>query len=341
MLTEQEFSEKMNKGEIEKIEAEPSREEKSLTSPSAIDEYLQTLDQLRRPPRAVDDVPTDEPQTFVESIKDYLNGTTYRLYKWIGGAWKIVYDSTNNFVSHSLATAANDFLVASGAGVFVKKTLAEVKTILGLGTAAYTAATDYVTHALATAANDFLVASGSGTFVKKTLAETLAILTHNHDDRYYTETEINADIPRVLYSSFSISSHSGDNNETTLKTYSLPAGTLVNTNGVRITAFVYNGGATSVNFKIYFADQTVAVPGLVPFSDTAGSYMQVIIYNTGTATAQRRITVDSSTGQTGTPTTATFSVDTTVNVVIKVTAAITGAGGTAYCYGFLVEYLND
>jgi hypothetical protein len=37
------------------------------------------------------------------------------------------------FVLHSLATAANDFLIASGAGAFVKKTLAEVKTILGLG----------------------------------------------------------------------------------------------------------------------------------------------------------------------------------------------------------------
>lgn len=35
-------------------------------------------------------------------------------------------------ISHSLATAANDFLVASGVGVFVKKTLAETKTILGL-----------------------------------------------------------------------------------------------------------------------------------------------------------------------------------------------------------------
>lgn len=37
-------------------------------------------------------------------------------------------------VLHNLATAANDFLVASGAGVFVKKTLAEVKTILGFNT---------------------------------------------------------------------------------------------------------------------------------------------------------------------------------------------------------------
>jgi len=34
-------------------------------------------------------------------------------------------------VGHALATAANDFLVASGAGAYVKKTLAETKAILG------------------------------------------------------------------------------------------------------------------------------------------------------------------------------------------------------------------
>ena len=35
------------------------------------------------------------------------------------------------FLKHSLATAANDFLVASGAGAFAKKTLAETQSILG------------------------------------------------------------------------------------------------------------------------------------------------------------------------------------------------------------------
>jgi len=80
------------------------------------------------------------------------------------------------FLKHSLATAENDFLIASGSGAFVKKTLAETKTALGLGSAAYTASTAYVTHSLATAENDFLVASGSGAIVKKTLAETKTIL---------------------------------------------------------------------------------------------------------------------------------------------------------------------
>ncbi len=51
--------------------------------------------------------------------------------------------SHTEYILHSLATAVSDFLVASGAGAFVKKTLADVKAILGLGTAAYTASTDY------------------------------------------------------------------------------------------------------------------------------------------------------------------------------------------------------
>lgn len=40
-------------------------------------------------------------------------------------------------VSHSLATALNDFLVASKAGLFVKRSLDEVKAIFGFGSAAY------------------------------------------------------------------------------------------------------------------------------------------------------------------------------------------------------------
>jgi hypothetical protein len=59
----------------------------------------------------------------------------------------IISHSHSAYILHSLAIAANDFLVASGIGVFVKKTLAEVKIILGLGSAAYTASTDYATAA--------------------------------------------------------------------------------------------------------------------------------------------------------------------------------------------------
>ena len=46
------------------------------------------------------------------------------------------------FTTHALATAANDFIVASGAGVFVKKTLAETLTILGKAAASGLASLD-------------------------------------------------------------------------------------------------------------------------------------------------------------------------------------------------------
>ncbi len=57
-----------------------------------------------------------------------------------GGLDGLLDDDHTQYVKHSLATAVNDFLVASGAGVFVKKTLAEVKTLLDW-------ATDIATHA--------------------------------------------------------------------------------------------------------------------------------------------------------------------------------------------------
>ena len=41
-------------------------------------------------------------------------------------------DDHTQYIRHSLATAINDFLVASGAGAYVKKTLAETQAILGL-----------------------------------------------------------------------------------------------------------------------------------------------------------------------------------------------------------------
>ena len=73
-----------------------------------------------------------------------------------GQGQKIAYSDLTgqpDSVLNTLATAANDFIVASGVGVFVKKTLAEVKTILGLGSAAYTASSAYATAAQGTTAD--------------------------------------------------------------------------------------------------------------------------------------------------------------------------------------------
>jgi hypothetical protein len=148
------------------------------------------------------------PATAVDDDLAAFNTTTGKLIKDSG-------KKVGDFILHSLATAVSDFLVASGTGAFVKKTLAEVKTILGLGSAAYTASSDYAVaakgvtngdshdhnggdgaqidhgglgglsdddhtqytkHSLATATSDFLVASGAGAFIKKTLAEVKTLI---------------------------------------------------------------------------------------------------------------------------------------------------------------------
>ncbi len=57
-------------------------------------------------------------------------------------------NAEGDFVAHSLATAANDFLVASGVGAFVKKTLAQTVTILRTSLdSIYQAAGSYLTSA--------------------------------------------------------------------------------------------------------------------------------------------------------------------------------------------------
>jgi hypothetical protein len=74
------------------------------------------------------------------------------------------------FLRHDLATAANDFLVASGAGAFVKKTLAETLVILGKAVASGLASLDGSSKVVqdpanataAAAAGKIPIADGSG-----------------------------------------------------------------------------------------------------------------------------------------------------------------------------------
>lgn len=54
-------------------------------------------------------------------------------------------DDHTQYVKHALATAANDFLVASGSGAFVKKTLAETRDILFQKARAYRNAAQAIT----------------------------------------------------------------------------------------------------------------------------------------------------------------------------------------------------
>ena len=63
-------------------------------------------------------------------------------------------------IPKSLATAANQFLVSSGASNWVIKTIAQVKELLGLKSAAYTESSSYATAAQGTKADNALPKSG-------------------------------------------------------------------------------------------------------------------------------------------------------------------------------------
>jgi hypothetical protein len=128
------------------------------------------------------------PATGMEEGDHYTStDAPVRLWRYSGSAWVLVAtadhgtlggltdDDHTQYVKHSLATALSDFLVASGSGAWVKKTLAEVKTILGLGTAAYTAAADYALVAGRTGENQTVqgfLAQGAGNTARKVMVIT-------------------------------------------------------------------------------------------------------------------------------------------------------------------------
>lgn len=107
------------------------------------------------------------------------DSTSAGTYAQVGTKWDIVEAAFESLDDILPATAESDFIVA-GADPFTwaKKSLANVKTTLGLGTAAYTASTAYVAHTAATAENDVLVGGPNpfGAWVKKTLTEFKTIL---------------------------------------------------------------------------------------------------------------------------------------------------------------------
>lgn len=65
-----------------------------------------------------------------------------------------VQDAEATYLKKSLATAASQFLISSAAGQWVVKTIGEIKTMLGLGSAAYTDSTAYATAAQGTKADN-------------------------------------------------------------------------------------------------------------------------------------------------------------------------------------------
>lgn len=66
-------------------------------------------------------------------------------------------DDHTQYTRHALSTAASDFLVGSGSNTFIKKTLAETKTLLGLSTTTYKTADETVNNSTTLQNDDHLL----------------------------------------------------------------------------------------------------------------------------------------------------------------------------------------
>ncbi|WP_313559715.1 hypothetical protein [Ruminiclostridium cellobioparum] len=86
----------------------------------------------------------------------------------IDSGLKNVSDKADGKISKSLATAANQFLLSSAVGQFVVKTVDEIKSLLGLGSAAYTNSNTYATAAQGTKADNAATQAALNTHLSDT-----------------------------------------------------------------------------------------------------------------------------------------------------------------------------
>lgn len=134
-------------------------------------------------------------------------------------------------ISHSLATAANDFLVASGAGTFVKKTLAETKTILGL--------------AFGTLAGTYAEGNDS----RLSDARNQKMVAYKSED----------------------STHTGNTSETILCNLAIPAGSMGANDVFRYMSNMFATGVTGgKTFKAYLSPNNNSLTGAVQVGQTGG-----------------------------------------------------------------------
>ena len=113
-----------------------------------------------------------------------------------GALTGLTHDDHTQYIKHSLATAANDFLVASGAGVFIKKTLAQTLTVLGKAAASGLASLNASTKVVEQPASisDHLDDTAGGTDAETTKAPTTNVMyDHAHDADAHGEPTVATD----------------------------------------------------------------------------------------------------------------------------------------------------
>jgi len=109
--------------------------------------------------------------------------------------WRQVYP-TIDAPNHNLATAANDFLVASGAGVYVKKTLNETQAILGCRPTGWVDA-PALTFSAADAPVYTVTCSGDYTYIIPVGAKIS--LTHSSSVKFFIVVNVSYSSPNTTF----------------------------------------------------------------------------------------------------------------------------------------------
>lgn len=164
------------------------------------------------------------------------------------------HDDHPQYIKHSLATAISDFLVASGAGVFVKQTLAQVKTLLNW-------AADIAAHAALTTGIHGVSGTVVGTSDTQTLTNKTMYDNSNIQERIISWTTTSTPIPtgEDLRNVFIITALVSD------ASFQVPSGTPANCNKI-IIRIKDNGTARALSWDaiyraVEFALPTTTTPG--------------------------------------------------------------------------------
>ncbi|MGE0126676.1 MAG: hypothetical protein AB7U82_01130 [Blastocatellales bacterium] len=98
-MTEDQFNQMEQQGQVGYVEPEASTKQESL-KPLTPDEYQAVLEPLRKPKAHVTAVPTFVPRSFAEAIQFLDDGTSQKILAYINGAWRAFgnFDLLSKFV---------------------------------------------------------------------------------------------------------------------------------------------------------------------------------------------------------------------------------------------------
>lgn len=87
-MTQEELNQLIKTKKVKVLEPEPTQQSEPVALPD--DDFVVILEALRRTKRTVSAAPTITPRNFYDQIQFYNSGADYRVYFFVGSAWKYI-----------------------------------------------------------------------------------------------------------------------------------------------------------------------------------------------------------------------------------------------------------